>query len=239
MATVTAAERQSLVINPSTREILVPKSERVFGAYNDDGVDKKTFLCPKLIGNNIDMTECFIFVNYISSGGNEGQILCENVEVTADNACVKFDWELTSNVFDENRDATIYFSVHAKKVENGKLRLVFATKIAQGRSYATVDSTGEVLQKNADVIVQLLERVIKLEGKTTEESLEKAFEKYFSDNPSILAEKIPINETLKVTEDGKLAVNTTDEVSQDNTQPVTSGAVYKQVGDINSLLETI
>lgn len=239
MATLTVEEKRQLVINPSTREIIVPKSERVFGSYNECGIEKKYFLCPKLIGNNIDLTECFIFVNYISSGGNDGQILCDDVEVTPDGSCVIITWELTPNVFDENRDATIYFSVHAKQVVDGKLKTLFATKIAQGRSHATIDSTGAILQKNADVIVQLLERVVKLEGKTDPEKLDEAFEKYFSDNPTVLAKNIPTNETLTVTSDGKLSVNTTTEVSQNNTLPITAGAVFTQVGNINSLLETI
>ena len=44
--------------------------------------------------------------------------------------------------------------------------------------------------------------------------------------------------TLKF-EDGVLSVNTTDRVEEDNTQPVTSAAVYTEVGNINALLETI
>lgn len=240
MTTVTVEEKRQLVINPSTREIIVPKSERVFGSYNECGVGYKYFICPKVIGNNIDLTECFIFVNYISSGGNEGQILCDNVEVTQDGSCVVIVWELTPNVFDENRDATIYFSVHAKQVIDGKLRTLFATKIAQGKSYATVDSTGAVLQKNADVIVQLLERMVKLEGSVlTDDELDTALERYFNEKPTILAKSIPTDETLTLTSDGKLSVHTTTDVSKDNTLPVTSGAVHTQIGNINSLLETI
>lgn len=238
MATVTITERRPLVINPSTREILIPKSERVFGSYNEGGVEKKIFTCPKMIGNNVDLTECFIFVNYVSSGGEPGQILCDKVEVTPDGACVEFTWELTPNVFDANRDATIYFSVHVKQVEDGKLVSRFATKIANGRSYATVDTTGEVIKENADVICQLFERLLKLEGTLKPESLDDAFEKFFEDNPELLAEKLPKDSTLKVV-DGKLCVNTTTDVTENNTLPVTAGAVYQQVGNINTLLETI
>ena len=239
MTKVTAGEKRTLVINPSTREIIVPKSERVFGSYNECGFERKYFLCPKIIGNNVDLTECFIFVNYISSGGNEGQILCDDVEVTEDGTCVVFSWKLTENVFDENKDATIYFSVHAKKVVDGKLKMLFATKIAQGRAAATIDSTGEVLQQNADVIVQLLERIVKLENGTSPEQLDEAIEKYFTEKPTVLAKNIPTNETLKLTSDGKLSVNTTTDVSKDNTLPVTAAAVHVQIGNINTLLETI
>lgn len=36
-----------------------------------------------------------------------------------------------------------------------------------------------------------------------------------------------------------ISVITTDEVEQDNTRPITSAAVYTEVGNINILLETI
>lgn len=240
MTTYTVNEKRELVINPSAREIIVPKSERVFGTYNEHGTERKYFLCPRLIGNNVDLSECFIFVNYISSGGRNGQYLVEDADI-AENNCIKFSWKLTRNVFDENRDAAIYFSVQAKKMVDGVLKSVFSTKMAQGRSYANVDPTDEILTKNADVIVQILERVVKLESKQIDQkTLEKAFEEYFSDNPTTLAKSIPTDDTLKVTADGKLAVNTTGEiVREDNTLPVTAGAVYKTIGNINALLETI
>lgn len=47
-----------------------------------------------------------------------------------------------------------------------------------------------------------------------------------------------IDETLKL-ENGILSVNTADEVEKDNSLPVTSAAVYTEVGNINALLATI
>lgn len=46
------------------------------------------------------------------------------------------------------------------------------------------------------------------------------------------------DETLTL-ENGILSVNTADEVEKDNTLPVTSAAVYTEVGNINALLATI
>lgn len=47
-----------------------------------------------------------------------------------------------------------------------------------------------------------------------------------------------VDETLTL-QDGILSVNTADDVEKDNTLPVTSAAVYAEVGNINALLETI
>ena len=45
--------------------------------------------------------------------------------------------------------------------------------------------------------------------------------------------------TLVKTSDGIVKVNTADDVEQDNTLPITSAAVYTNVGNIEVLLETI
>ena len=46
------------------------------------------------------------------------------------------------------------------------------------------------------------------------------------------------DETLTL-KDGILSVNTAHEMEQDNTLPITSAAVFAEVGNINALLETI
>ena len=48
-----------------------------------------------------------------------------------------------------------------------------------------------------------------------------------------------LDENTLAVKDGVLRVNTIDRVEQDNTQPITSGAVYTEFGKIVALLETI
>lgn len=48
-----------------------------------------------------------------------------------------------------------------------------------------------------------------------------------------------LGNSLKVTEDGILSVNTTDKMEQDNTLPITSAGVFTTVGNIEALLKTI
>lgn len=47
-----------------------------------------------------------------------------------------------------------------------------------------------------------------------------------------------IDESLKL-ENGVLSVNTTNQMEQDNTLPITSSGVYATVGNIEALLKTI
>lgn len=49
---------------------------------------------------------------------------------------------------------------------------------------------------------------------------------------------IRVGESLRIT-DGVLSVDTATVVQQDNTKPVTSGAVHTEIGNIEALLEKI
>lgn len=50
---------------------------------------------------------------------------------------------------------------------------------------------------------------------------------------------VRIGENLKITDAGVLSVDAANAVEQDNTKPITSAAVYIEIGNINTLLETI
>ena len=60
----------------------------------------------------------------------------------------------------------------------------------------------------------------------------------FNNNPVSGAGSYTIGDGL-VVKDGKLSVDTANAVEQDNTKPITSAAVYAEVGNINALLATI
>lgn len=50
---------------------------------------------------------------------------------------------------------------------------------------------------------------------------------------------IKVGDNLKITEEGVLSVDTSSSIYDDNTKPITSAAVYKEVGNIEALLQTI
>lgn len=62
--------------------------------------------------------------------------------------------------------------------------------------------------------------------------------KWTAETPKESGVQFKTDETLTL-EDGVLSVNTADKVERDNTLPVTSAAVYTEVGNINALLATI
>lgn len=75
-------------------------------------------------------------------------------------------------------------------------------------------------------------------GDVSEEQIQAAVNKYLDENPVEAGVQFKPDETLRL-EGGILSVNTADKVEKDNTLPVTSAAVYTEVGNINALLATI
>lgn len=75
-----------------------------------------------------------------------------------------------------------------------------------------------------------------MEQELTEEQKAQARKNIGADTGGV---NFTTDETLTLSEDGVLSVNTALQVEQDNTLPVTSAAVYTEVGNINALLETI
>ena len=49
-------EVATCTVNPDTREIIVPEKYKILGVFSDEKVTKILFTCPKVVGNNIDLT---------------------------------------------------------------------------------------------------------------------------------------------------------------------------------------
>lgn len=85
----------------------------------------------------------------------------------------------------------------------------------------------------------LAKRVEQLEKNgVSEEQIAQAVEKYLDENPIDAGVQFETDSTLTL-KDGVLSVNTTDQMEQDNTLPMTSAGVYATVGNIEALLKTI
>lgn len=171
-----------LMINPEERLIEVPKSELLLGVYTDRNVERKQFKCPRIVGDSIDLSLCYIFVNYVSSSGNPGQIQCNDVSVDETGNYITFSWLLSGNVFDKNIDSKVYFSVQAKMPSGEN---VFNTRKISGNVYETVEAGEEITEEYADVILQIISRIDELEqgGGITQEQIEQALNKYLETNP--------------------------------------------------------
>ena len=168
-----------LIIDPSTRKITIPKSEQLFGVYGEGNIERKYFKCPKIVGDNVDLSDCYIFVNYYTAKGLPGKYTVKDVKVDGGN--ITFSWELKPHIFDANEDTSIYFAVEAKNKDKVE---VFRTSPATGKTKETIDTDTEIEDTYADVILDLISRVDTLEKEPiSEEKIEKSVKSYLEKNP--------------------------------------------------------
>lgn len=96
-ASVLSATDAVFVIDGESRTINVPDSERLFGVEGDKDVERKYFQCPKIVGDNQDLSQDYIlFINYVNANGDPDAYKISDMQVEGDN--ITFSWPLEENV---------------------------------------------------------------------------------------------------------------------------------------------
>lgn len=95
------AEAQSetpvCVIDPETRTITVPPEYQLLGVENDKRVERIYFQCPKIVGDNQDLSQDYIlFINYVNANGDPDAYKISDMQVDGDN--ITFSWLLEEKV---------------------------------------------------------------------------------------------------------------------------------------------
>ena len=176
------------VIDGESRTITVPDSERLFGVEGDKDVERKYFQCPKIVGDNIDLSQHQIYVSYVFTTTENNTIFptignglyhCEDVEVSGDN--ITFSWLLSGNVFEN--PGFIAFKVMAKKSEGSELKTKWNTAPAIGTVLLTVPDGEEIAEEYPDIINQLLTKMESVEQIATPEAMQEYVNAYLEENP--------------------------------------------------------
>lgn len=172
---VTAAVTDEvLVIDPNTRQISIPSAELTFGVEGDAGSERKYFLCPRYVGDNVDLASCFIRVNYRNANGDMDEYLVNDVVVDGDN--VVFSWELNGKAIKYKGQTR--FVVCAIGPDT---KLAWHTTQATGLVLAGLEpDNSHVVEGTSDVVAQLIGMVnaqttaVEAEGATQVQTVKTA-----------------------------------------------------------------
>lgn len=181
-------------INPETRVITVPASEKLFGVANDGNSERKHFRCPKIVGDNIDLSTMHLYVNYQNANGERSAYLVEDVQT--DGNYITFSWLISPNV--TAYKGQIKYIVCAKKGDEKISE--WNTTIAEGTVLEGLEATDEVVERNPDIITQLLNRMREVEKIATKEAMQEYVNTYLTEHP------VEIDETLTNPYKGKTIV---------------------------------
>ena len=155
-------EVTTCTVNPDTREIIVPEKYKVLGVFSDEKVIKIPFTCPKVVGNNVDLTEYNLYINYENAIGKSNAYLIEDVVVSGDN--ITFSWLLSRHV--TLSPGVVKYSLCAKKLNGDTISNEWNTTIATGLVIQGLEATREIIEENPDIIETLISKAHTHENKS-------------------------------------------------------------------------
>lgn len=177
-------------INPETRVITVPASEKLFGVANDGNSERKHFRCSKIVGDNIDLSTMHLYINYQNANGQKYPYLVEDVQTDSD--YITFTWLIGPDVVAYK--GQLKFIVCAKKADSsGNLVNEWNTTLAEGTVLEGLEATDEVVERNPDIIEQILARLDNV-TEIPQEKVTEAVSEYMKENPQ---------QALTITYDGQ------------------------------------
>lgn len=83
-------------VNPESRTITVPDTEKIFGVFSDGNTERKHFRCPKIVGDNIDLSTMHLYINYQNANGDKYPYLVEDVQTDGD--YITYSWLIGPDV---------------------------------------------------------------------------------------------------------------------------------------------
>lgn len=181
-------------IDPESRVIAVPVSEKLFGVANDGNAERKHFRCPKIVGDNIDLSTMHLYINYQNANGQKYPYLVEDVQTDGD--YITFSWLIGPDVVEYK--GQIKFIVCAKNGATAE----WNTTLAEGTVLEGMEATDEVVERNPDIIEQILTRLDSV-TEIPQEKVSSAVEEYMAKNPINIPKKLPNPQALTIMYGGK------------------------------------
>ena len=84
-------------IDPETKLITIPPEYQLLGVENDKRVERLYFRCPKIVGDNQDLSQGYqLFINYQNANGDPDAYHIGDMEIDGDD--ITFSWLLEENV---------------------------------------------------------------------------------------------------------------------------------------------
>lgn len=161
-------------IDPETRVITVPASEKLFGVANDGNSERKHFRCPKIVGDNIDLSTMHLYINYQNANGQKYPYLVEDIRTNGD--YITFSWLIGPDVVAYK--GQIKYIVCAKNGATAE----WNTTLAEGTVLEGLEATEEIVEKNPDIIEQILTRLDNV-TEIPQEKVTEAVSTYMEANP--------------------------------------------------------
>lgn len=114
------------LIDESTRVVTIPLERQLVGVESDEKVERLYFQCPKIVGDNIDLSKLRLYAIYRNASGEKDADIITDMQVAGDN--IEFSWCLPRK-FTKYR-GNVAFIISAEKVQtDGKITNEWNTEL--------------------------------------------------------------------------------------------------------------
>lgn len=149
-------EETFCTIDPETRTISVPPECQLLGAEGDKLVERIPFRCPKIIGDNKDLSKDFVlFINYQNANGDPDAYKVEDMQVDGDD--ITFSWLLGEKVTAYKGNIQISFAaiIPGDTSEDPDKNRWNTTINSDCTCLDGLECTQQVADSNPDIIAQI------------------------------------------------------------------------------------
>ena len=147
-----AEEMVCCVIDPETRVIDVPAEYQLLGVESDEKVERMYFQCPKIVGDNIDLSKLALRVNFRNANDQKDQYIVDDVEISGDN--ITFSWLLSRRV--TQYKGNVSFIVCAVKASREEITNEWNTTLATAQVLEGLEADITLPEEDTDVVKQLI-----------------------------------------------------------------------------------
>lgn len=140
------------IIDPETRVITIPPEYQLLGVESDEKAERIYFKCPKIVGDDIDLSKLALRVNFRNAGQVVDQYLVDDVAVDGDN--ITFSWLLSRRVTQYEGD--VNFIVCAVRVSGETITNEWNTTLATAQVLEGLEAEMVLPEEETDIVNQLL-----------------------------------------------------------------------------------
>ena len=143
-------------IDSNTREIIFLDNSECFGVEFDKNTQRIEFSCPKIVGDNLDLTKCTCRINYMNAKGFRDSYLIDDILVDGDN--ITFTWALKSKVT-AGRGICLFIFCARQLNENGVIEKEWNTTVAKASIKRGLETNSHIEEEYSDILESILLKI--------------------------------------------------------------------------------
>lgn len=143
-------------IDSNTREIIFLDNSECFGVEFDKNTQRIEFSCPKIVGDNLDLTKCICRINYMNAKGYRDSYLID--DILADGDDITFTWKLKGKVTDGRGNCLFIFCAR-QVTETGIIEKEWNTTVAKASIKRGLETNSHIEEEYSDILESILLKI--------------------------------------------------------------------------------